>query len=409
MACMLAFGPRIVGGQLRQHVSDVTLVQPLQIRHPHTVLGQRAGLVGAHDVDAGQALDGGQLVDQTLPSAKPNDADGERDRRHQHQALGHHRNQRADHAQHRFPPARVGGEQLCVDDQQPGGNQQVGDELQDLVDPGAQFGFHQGELAGFLGQLGSVGLSADLGRAVRAAAGHHETARHHLVARVLGDRVGLTGEQRLVDFEVGLLDDVTVDDDLVARPELDDVVEHHLAGQSRLGPGLPAHQRFRQSDDRELVQGLLRAQLLDDADRAVGDDQQPEGTVDHRPGRQHDDQQHAEDRVDPGEDVGTHDVGDAARRAGRDVVGLALCYPLRDFDIGQARRRQRWSSGERSLAHFVVVLERQLVAVERRLRNRSRRGVLRDPRVGEHVTVPVGKRHIELRSPARVAACRPSR
>ena len=328
--------PGVVGGQLCQHIADVTFVQPLQIRDAHTVLGQRAGLVGAHDVDAGQAFDRGQLVDQALPSAEPNDADGERYRRHQHQALGHHRNQRTDHPQHRFPPARAGGEQLRVDDQQARRDQQVGDELQDLVDAAAQFGFHQRELAGFLGQLGGVGFPADLGGAVGTAARDDEAARHHLVAGILGDRVGLTGEQRLVDFQVGLLDDVAVDDDLVAGPEFDDVVEHHLAGQPRLGPGLPAHQRFRLPHDGELVEGLLGTELLDDADRAVGDDQQPEGAVDHRPGRQHDDQQHAEDGVDPGEDVGPHDVGDAARRPGGDVVGLALGYPLRDFGIGQS-------------------------------------------------------------------------
>ena len=70
--------------------------------------------------------------------------------------------------------------------------------------------------------------------------------------------------------------DLAVDDDLVAGPELDDVVEHHLAGRQRLGPGLPAHRRLGLPDDGQLVQGLLGPQLLDDADRAVGDDQQPE-------------------------------------------------------------------------------------------------------------------------------------
>ena len=159
--------------------------------------------------------------------------DRERDRRHQHQALGHHRDQRAHHAQHRRAPTRIGGEQLGVDGQQPGRDQQVGDELQDLVDAAAQFGIHQRELAGLLGKLGGVGLSADLGGSVGTAAGDDEAARHHLVACVFRDRVGLAGEQRFVDLEVGLLDDLTVDDDLIAGPELDDVVENHLVGQYR--------------------------------------------------------------------------------------------------------------------------------------------------------------------------------
>jgi hypothetical protein len=120
----------------------------LEVADPHAVLGQRAGLVGAHDVDAGEALDGGQFVDQALASAQSHDADRERDRCHQHQTFGHHRDDCADHGQYRAAPAGVGGEQLGVDGQQPGGHQQVGDELQDPVDPVAQFGLHQGEPAG---------------------------------------------------------------------------------------------------------------------------------------------------------------------------------------------------------------------------------------------------------------------
>ena len=161
MASMLAFGRASSAASCASDVGDVAvLVEPLEIGHPHAVLGERSGLVGAHHVDPGQALDGGQLLDQALPAAQPDHADRERDRRHQHQALGHHRHQRADHAQHRLAPAGAGGEQLGVDDQQTRRNQQIGDELQDLVDAAAQFGFHQRELAGLLGELGGVRLPA---------------------------------------------------------------------------------------------------------------------------------------------------------------------------------------------------------------------------------------------------------
>ncbi len=93
------------------------------------------------------------------------------------------------------------------------------------------------------------------------------------VADVLVDRVGLTGEKRLVDFEGRRLDQLPVDDDLVARPEFDDVVEDHVVRRPRSGSGLPAHHRFCLANDGELVQRLLGAQLLNDADRAVRDDQ----------------------------------------------------------------------------------------------------------------------------------------
>ena len=57
-----------------------------------------------------------------------------------------------------------------------------------------------------------------------------------LIAGVLRDRVGLAGEQGLVDLEVGLLEHLAVDDDLVAGSEFDDVVEHHSLGVTATVP-----------------------------------------------------------------------------------------------------------------------------------------------------------------------------
>ena len=52
-------------------------------------------------------------------------------------------------------------------------------------------------------------------------------------ADLLVDGIGLAGEQRLVDLEPLGLDDSAVDDDLVARTELDDVVEDDLVRRQR--------------------------------------------------------------------------------------------------------------------------------------------------------------------------------
>ena len=98
-----------------------------------------------------------------------------------------------------------------------------------------------------------------------------------------------------------------------------------------------AHRRLGLPDDGELVQCLLGTQFLDDADPAVGDDQQAEQPVDERPGGQHDQEEHAEDRVDPGEDVGSTISDDAARSAGGHVVGLAVGDPLGHLGVGQTR------------------------------------------------------------------------
>ncbi len=63
----------------------------------HPAFGERACLVGAHDVDSGETLDGRQLLDEALTSAQPNDSDGEGDGGHQHESFRHHRNKSGDH------------------------------------------------------------------------------------------------------------------------------------------------------------------------------------------------------------------------------------------------------------------------------------------------------------------------
>jgi len=255
-------GPRIIDGQLRQHRADVLgarLGQTRRFREPHPVLGERPGLVGADDVDPGQPLDRRKFLNQALPPAQPNHADRERYRCHQHQALRHHRNQCPDHPQYRLPPADVGEEELGVDGQQAGRHQQVGDELQDLIDAVAQLRIHQGELAGLLGQPRGVGLPAHFGGAVATRPGDHEASRHHLVAFDFGDRVGFTGQQRLVDLEAGGLQQFAIDDDLITGAQFDDVIEHHLIGRAFRSPGPAAHGGPGLPDDSQVVQGLLSA------------------------------------------------------------------------------------------------------------------------------------------------------
>src|SRR5699024_4964171 len=61
-------------------------------------------------------------------------------------------------------------------------------------------------------------------------------------------------------------------------------------------------------EDLEVLQGPLRAELLDDAHRGVHDDQQSEGGVDPGSGGQHDHAQHTQHRVDAGEDVRADDL-----------------------------------------------------------------------------------------------------
>ena len=81
--------------------------------------------------------------------------------------------------------------------------------------------------------------------------------------------------------------------DLRAGAQLDHVVEHQLV-HLQLDHLAVAHDvRPRRVDDTELVEHLLRAQLLHHADHAVGDDHAAEQGILRRAG---DDDQRGQDR-----------------------------------------------------------------------------------------------------------------
>ena len=127
---------------------------------------------------------------------------------------------------------------------------------------------------------------------VRTSPGDDKTAGHHRVTGALQDWVGLAGEQRLVDFETGFLDHYSIDNDLVPGPRSMMSSSATSLGGSSACPVRPAHQWVGLPDDREFVQRLFGSSFLHRADEAVGDDQNPEQTVDQRTGRQHDGEQH---------------------------------------------------------------------------------------------------------------------
>ena len=144
------------------------------------------------------------------------DADREGDGGEQDQALGDHRDDAADGPGDGVLEVVVLDDELADDQADRGRDHHPGDVLEDRGDAAAQLGVDEGEAGRLLGELRGVGLAAHLGRGERAAARDDEAAGHHRVAGLLEDRVGLTGEQRLVDLQAVGLDDLAVDDDLVA-------------------------------------------------------------------------------------------------------------------------------------------------------------------------------------------------
>ena len=126
---------------------------------------------------------------------EPDDTDGERDARQQDQPLGHHRDDTADRGHEPLADAVVLAVELADEQADAGRHERVRHERDDAVDRRAQLAVHERELAGLLGELGRVGVGADLVDLGPAVAGDDEAAGEQLVAGLLDDRIGLAGEQ----------------------------------------------------------------------------------------------------------------------------------------------------------------------------------------------------------------------
>ena len=194
---------------------------------------------------------------------------------------------------------------------------------------------HEREAARLLGQLRGVGVGADLGDLCPRRPGDDEAARQQLVADRLDDRVGLAGEERLVDLEVRAGEHRRVGHDLLPGPQIHHVVEHELVHRQLVDLAVAHGHHLRGVHDRQPVEGALRPQLLDDADQRVGDDHPAEQRVPIRPADHHDRPQRPDQGVELREQVGAKDLGEGPRRRIGDIVDLAT-----SDTIGDVRRSE---------------------------------------------------------------------
>ena len=155
---------------------------------------------------------------------------------------------------------------------------------------------------------------------------------------MLGDRLALAGQQRLVEVEPDGGDDVTVDDHLVARPQHEEFVGDDLAHREFDVVAVTPRQRLRSVQELELVQRVARPELLHDADDRVGDDDARKQGVLRKPGDQDQDEQRRDDGVDRREDVGAHDLAQRANRSVGHVVGASVGAPFGHLRCGQPER-----------------------------------------------------------------------
>ncbi len=323
------------GGESCRHV-DAAVVN-LDIEDAQLTLGERSRFVETDGVDSGEALHRRKLLHQHLSPAKSDHGDGERHGREEHQPLRHHGHQTGHRALGRLPEALI-ERHLAPDEQDPRRHQSPADQQQDPIDAVAQLRTGDAELLRLDGELGRVGVGTHPTGDELPGSGHDETARPTLVTRVLRNRVGLTRQQRLVDLQSRRLDDFTIDDDLVAGFQHQQVVEHHLSDRDFHRPAVPHCGRLRSTQESEAIECALGSQLLNDADRRVDDHHRPEERILYRGHDEDDHEQHRQDQVEAREDVVLQDGFRRTTGALGHDVELAGRHPLGDLARGETGR-----------------------------------------------------------------------
>ena len=112
---------------------------------------------------------------------------------------------------------------------------------------------------------------------------------------------------------------------------------------SRTSPSR-THARRRRAEHREPVERALGPPLLDDADQRVDHEDEAEQPVLRRAEHEDQHEHRAEDRVEPGEDVGPDDLAEGAARAVVGAVDEPAPLPLGDLGRRQTAGPVRWRS-----------------------------------------------------------------
>ena len=185
-----------------------------------------------------------------------------------------------------------------------------------------------------------------------SAARDGDAARQHLGALLLGHRVGLAGQHRLVELEALDRAQDTVGGDLVTGDEVAEIVEDDF-GHGHLPNGAVAHDaRSRRVQYGQPVEGPLRAVLLDDTDQHVEQEDETEERVLALPEQEDEHEGGAEDRVEPGEDVGPQDLLERPAGALVGDVHAPVAHPLRHLLGGQPLgSRGRSGARDSGVAH----------------------------------------------------------
>ena len=271
----------------------------------HTARGNGARLVQAQHVDARERLDTVELLREYLAARQAHRGDGKHRRSQQHQALRNHA-QKSAHRRQQRRRRHATGKQLGKTPRKraiarrTGGIPQLtharGKERQaernhnearkahDGVERIHDLGIDLFDVLGLVVDLGHVVVGANMDHAGAQQARVDKAAAHELGAGLLFDEIALARQQALV-HECLTRNHHGVGGNLVAAPQANDIVEHDLV-QVELYLGAVAHRDgLLRGEQRKLIDHLLGAHGLNDADGGIQKHHEQEREVLERSGQ----------------------------------------------------------------------------------------------------------------------------
>ncbi len=282
---MSTVAPEIPGRPVAGAGDLVLAVEGPQALHEHAALRESARLVGADDRDGTERLDRGQPANERVVADHALRPEGEPDRHHGRQRLGDGRHGEAhggeEHQLGVLATRHAGHEHHDADGD--GGHRQPAPEHGEPL------------LQRRMGRLVLLEQTGDLAERRLHARGDHDAARpavhdrgaleHHVApvtdhltgvfgerVRVLVRRYRLAGECRLVDPEVGALDETGIGRDDVAGLQHEHIARYEVGGDDG-GLGAVTHDPRRGGrHGAQRRHRLFGAVLLEEPDEGIEDD-----------------------------------------------------------------------------------------------------------------------------------------
>ena len=165
-----------------------------------------------------------------------------------------------------------------------------------------------------------------------ASAGNHKATRGKLIARVLGDIVGLTGDEGFVDFYTAR-DNFAIYQDLIAQRKYNQVALYNVCGGGLKSFAVSNYRGLLLGDEAHFIDSFFGADFVDNANQSICDGDKDKEEVLVTADKEDHNGEDKVDKVEDGKGISSDDTADGIRLFFRGVVDLALPDFLGDFCI----------------------------------------------------------------------------